>query len=315
MHCPFLNEEEVRYCGISPFRKMLPNTGRSPEDEKCSSPAFVSCPLAAGRPEIKESASSCPFLRKSLVQFCSAAPATHFIPYSDTLLSCCQSDGHRYCDLYLAQAEPDRSEADHGPPDADEAVGVDGIELPHELAYAPNHMWINVSEDGSCHVGVDAFLVKVIGKVDRVSFVAARTTCCPTAVLRVCGVDLTLVFPEQVELSRANVHLRSHPERVVEDPYGRGWLFEGRANVDARSGNGTPAALYRGQDACAWMKAETDRLSRFVHETYAVAGPDGRPLLNDGGSFCAPVVPHLAPEDRMLLFNTFFSLGSSWRPS
>lgn len=313
MRCPFLKEVQVRYCSISPFRKMLPTAVGQPEDEKCSSPDFASCPLAASRPEAKKEASSCPFLRRSLVQFCSAEPATHFIPYSETLLSCCQSDGHRYCDLFLAQAEPDGPSA--GSPAASAGGASDGlgIALPDHLAYAPNHTWIDVAEDGSCHLGVDAFLASVIGEVERVSFVLGSGGAPPTAVLRVCGVDLTLVFPASVTVSRPNVHLRSHPDRVVSDPYGRGWLFEGRAGAAAT--DGASGALYRGREAAAWMRSETDRMARFVHETYAVRGPDGRQLLNDGGSFCTPVVPHLAAEDRMLLFNAFFSTGTPRRPS
>ena len=48
---------------------------------------------------------------------------------------------------------------------------VDGIPVPLNLAYAPNHMWLDVGDDGCRHVGIDAFLARIIGTVDAISFV------------------------------------------------------------------------------------------------------------------------------------------------
>ncbi|OGG44022.1 MAG: hypothetical protein A3F84_27840 [Candidatus Handelsmanbacteria bacterium RIFCSPLOWO2_12_FULL_64_10] len=320
----------MRFCGVSPFRKILLSTTRFADEEKCTSRQFITCPLTAGRPEVESGAGSCPFFRESLVQFCAAAPATRFIPYSETLLSCCQSEGHRYCDLFLNQAEPERAAGVQTGGTGEGTPRVDGIDLPLNLAFSPNHMWLDVSEDGSCHLGADAFLAKVIGKVEKVSFVARANVCQPIVVLRVYGVDLTLAFPGRVSIGRSNVHLRRDPDRVVSDPYGRGWLFEGRVPADPygrgwllegrvpadlAADGGAFAHLYRGKEALAWMKSETERMTRFVHEILSQAGPEGRRLLNDGGAFNPPIVPHLAPEDRMLLFNTFFSLDRLRRSS
>jgi len=289
---------------------MLLHTTRFADEEKCTSRQFITCPLTEGRPEVEPGAGSCPFFRESLVQFCAAAPATRFIPYSETLLSCCQSEGHRYCDLFLSQAEPERAAGVQAGTTGEDTPQVDGIDLPLHLAFSPNHTWLDVSEDGSCHLGADAFLARVIGSVERVSFVTRANVCQPTAVLRVCGVDLTLVFPGRVSVTRSNVHLRRDPDRVASDPYGRGWFFEGRvpAGPAAQASGSAFGRLYRGKEALAWMKGETDRMTRFVREVLSQAGPDGQRLLNDGGAFSPPIVPHLAPEDRMLLFNTFFSV-------
>ena len=315
MRCPFLKEAQARFCVVSPFRKMLINANRLPDEEKCRSRHFISCSLAAGRPEVQPDADSCPFFRESLVQFCTTASATRFIPYSETLLSCCQSGGHCYCDLFLNQAQPEHTEGSHAGMTRGGSPRVDGVDLPLDFAFSPNHMWLDISEDGSCHLGVDAFLAKVVGNVEKVSFVVPGNVCRPAVVLRVCGVDLTLVFPEQVSISRSNVHLRRDADRVVSDPYGRGWLFEGRVSADpvTEAHGGSSVRFLRGKEALAWMKRETERMTSFVHEILSQAGPEGHRSLNDGGTFVAPVVPHLAPEDRLLLFNTFFSLDGPGR--
>lgn len=313
MRCPFLEEEAVCFCGASPFRKMLLNTTRDVEEEKCTSRQFATCPLVEGRREAESGADACPFFRESRVQFCAAAPEAHFIPYTETLLSCCQSDGHRYCDLFLNHAEPEHRTGTNPGQRREGTPRVNGIDLPVNLAFSSNHMWLDVSEDGSCHMGADAFLAQVVGKVDRVFFISRADVCQPTVALRVYGVDLTLTFPGRVSISRPNIHLRRAPDRVASDPYGRGWFFEGRIFVDPAV---HPLAhLYRGEEALVWMKSETERMTRFVHEVPLQAGPGGPRLLNDGGTFNPPIVPHLAPEDRMLLFNTFFSTERTWRSS
>ncbi|MCK4304760.1 MAG: hypothetical protein KAY24_11035, partial [Candidatus Eisenbacteria sp.] len=233
MKCPFLRETTVGSCEASPFRKMIPRSVIQEDEQKCSSPAYVNCPAAKAQLQAHPGppAPRCPFFRESLVQHCTAISPTKFIPYNDDLLSRCNSDAHRYCQLYLQRSHPEcperRSDGASKRP-ADPAAQA--IPLPERLAYARNHMWLDVSEDGSCHVGVDAFLTRVLGAVERESFVSEKGFHRPAVVLRVGGVDLLLTFPLRMNITQCNTLLRSKPERLVEDPYGAGWLFEGTAS-------------------------------------------------------------------------------------
>jgi hypothetical protein len=253
------------------------------------------------------------------MQFCEAASVAQFIPRSDSLLSSCQSDGHRYCDLYLSRSEPERKKAgapeagkSDGPaadPDTDGSIRVNGIEVPLRLSYAPNHLWLDLREDGSFHLGVDGFLARLLGRTEKVSFVASLGVCRPVAVLGVKGMDLHLAFPNALHVNGFNVCLRSEPYRLTNDPYGRGWLFSGRTPFDpgGESRAGALAGLYCGEDAIHWMRAETQHITRFVQERCHPRGPGGEPLLSDGGIFTGPIAPHLDPADLLDLFNEFFS--------
>ena len=113
MRCPFLKDSQVRFCEISPFRKMILRMPEPEDHEKCSGPEFVQCPAFKGRIVVSCEPGKCPFLREALVQYCEAAPVVQFIPYSDALLSRCQNEGHHHCDLYLSRAEPGRGHAGH----------------------------------------------------------------------------------------------------------------------------------------------------------------------------------------------------------
>src|SRR5204862_222433 len=100
MRCPFLQEAQVKSCQASEFRKMIV---RNPaiSDEKCSSPAYVTCSAAQQHCGEAPPQDHCPFIRELLVQFCSAAPIARYIPYSESSISRCGGAGHRYCELYL----------------------------------------------------------------------------------------------------------------------------------------------------------------------------------------------------------------------
>ena len=111
MRCPFLKDTQARFCEVSPFRKLILRTPEPEDHEKCSSPDYVRCPSFKTRIGIPSVPGRCPFLREAVVQYCEAAPVVQFIPYSDALLSRCQSVGHHDCDLYLSRAEPGRDHA------------------------------------------------------------------------------------------------------------------------------------------------------------------------------------------------------------
>jgi len=323
MRCPFLDGDRVRYCQASAHRKMIADRGGADVRERCSTPAYVGCPAATPRLGDAAPGDRCPFLQEAWVQFCSAAPLTKYIPANDSLLSRCNSDGHLYCELYLAEADPggarlpDVSGGREPARIGDHMVVVDGVPVPENLWFAPNHMWLDVAEDGNCHCGIDGFLAKALGAVDRVSFVKTPGVERPTAVLSVGAVDLQLVFPNPLRDRVANVYLRSEPGKLTADPYGAGWLFEGVEPTlpGAPVGAATRAGLISGESAARWIDGETDRLARFVHERIGRPGPDGSTAMADGGRVVAGILARLDRDDALELLDAFFSSRGGWRAS
>ena len=99
--------------------------------------------------------------------------------------------------------------------------------MPDWLRYSANHMWLDVTDDGVCHAGIDAFLSRALGQVERISYVWQKGHHRPTAVLTAGGVDLEIVFPNPLLLTNCNLYLRADPARLTAEPYTGGWLFEG----------------------------------------------------------------------------------------
>ncbi len=326
MKCPFLQEAQVKSCQASEFKKMIVRTPMS-AGEKCSSPAYRTCPAAQQHCGDAPPQDQCPFLRELLAQFCSAAPVAKYIPYSESSLSRCGTNGHRYCEVYLAMVDPEGSELGEtlelpseraDCPSAEKQPHeyvVEDIRVPAHLGYSSNHMWLEVAEDGGCHIGIDGFLAKVLGRVDKLSFLPARGADRPAAVLTARGADLQVVFPNRLIVTSPNTHLRAHPERVTSHPYTLGWLFEGRAPADEQhdAAHSITAGLIRGKQALQWMQEELHRVSEFAREQILSPRLDGELLMTDGGTFTSDLLHHLSREQILLLFNEFFSPYASWR--
>lgn len=306
MNCPFLKETLVRSCAAAPVRMQIRNGMETMGLEKCSTPDYVQCSAYRDRSgDQAANGARCPFLEERLVQFCSVAPVTKFIPYSEASLSRCGGGGFEYCSVYLNFAQPGLASAHAG--DERDPV-VEGIRVPRRLYYAPNHMWLDVREDGACHVGIDGLLAHALKSVAGVSFATAKGVKRPSATLALDGVTWPLTFPNPLLISSANLYLRRHPNKLVEDPYGEGWLFEGWEAPSAKVREG----LLNGAQAAAWMAQEVQRLNEFVHGCTARCELSLGPLMNDGGAAVADLAGQMQREELLRLLNEFFAPHAAW---
>jgi len=310
MRCPFLREEQVKSCEAAPFRKSVARSATSEASERCTSAAHATCPVAPPSHEDHPSPSRCPFLRESLVQFCAAVPRPAYVPWSASPELRCGHDGHRFCELFLAASGGRRGPARPGLEESG-VVDVAGVPMPAWLAYAPNHLWLDSGDDGLWHVGVDAFVVQLLGTVERLAFLAVKGTARPAVVLTARGVDLTLAFGDELPIAAANTRLRSSLDRLTADPYGLGWLFTLRAPADAVAGEPAAPGLRRGAAAREWMAREVRRLSETVHARLATAA--GGRLAADGGRFAPGLLEHLDREEVLRLFAAFFAIPDTRR--
>jgi glycine cleavage system H lipoate-binding protein len=231
----------------------------------------------------------CPLLAESLVQFCGASPVTKFVPYTTAVLSRCGSGAFRYCDLYLDLTHPN----------LEQAPGAESIPLPDDLLYSTNHWWLELAPEGPCHIGIDAFLARLFGKLDRLEYVMCRGMARPSIVLTLGDTDYQTAFPEPIPITGYNAYLRRDPARLTAEPYTRGWLFESGLNEEKRAR--LRASLMDAGRARAWLVEETGR----VNEVLQSAQPD---FAADGGVFTWGLLRDLPREDGLRLFHEFGSL-------
>lgn len=332
MKCPYLEETQVKYCRHCAIQKMIVRTASYLPDEKCSSPQYNECPTFQQHDGDGVAASStCPFLKEARVQYCAASPIRKFVPHSVGRASRCNGTGYRYCDAYLKFCQPAprwrERRAPAEAPSRSEWTETRGIRIPAWLYYAPNHLWIDPGEDGLCHVGIDAFLARVIGRLERLSFVPLKGVGRPVAFMTVEGADLQIVFPNSLSFCEAHLHLRANPSRVITDPYTHGWLFKGYdPGWRGARDRSVLAGLLPGRDAAEWMRADIDRLSRLLRESRACESrtresppPQAAAVPSPGHRGGEPeegIIQRLAPGQTFALFNEFFSPYRNWtRPA
>jgi glycine cleavage system H lipoate-binding protein len=316
MRCPFLREAQVRWCIASAFRKMIALLPSQPNGERCSSPGYTSCPMLKQHHQDHPNTDRCPFLQESLVQYCGAASVTKYIPYSESALSQCGSENHKYCELYLTIAQPPGNcepgptvqESQQPATDGIENV-VEGIRMPTKLWYSTNHMWLDVNDDGMLHVGIDAFLTTILGSADNITFLTKRGWCHPTVLITVQDVDIQLTFPNPIMLTKVNAYLRISPSKLFTDPYSVGWLFQGitEKNSSTHKLSDTTAGLATGGIAREWMRNELKRVTSLIHEIHARPTSAGHVLMADGGSFQHSLLHMLNRKDIINLFSEFLS--------
>ena len=310
MRCPFLREAQVKYCQASAIKKMIVRMHNDPVGERCSSNEYNNCPSLKQYHQENSPRSRCPFLQESLVQYCSASSITKYVPYSESSIIRCGNDGHRYCDLFLSVAAT--NDAGVASKTAQETI-VDGIHLPVGLAYSTNHMWLDQSDDGICHIGVDAFLTRIFHCVEAINFLPSSNSHLQTVVLTLRGVDLQLVFPIPITIARVNSYLRADVQKLISHPYSLGWLYEGTL-IDADSDKASPtSSMVRGDEAIQWMKGEIQHLSEFVHNQILPDQLSDQPVMMDGGAVRSDFVNYLHNQELIHLFNEFFSPYINWR--
>jgi glycine cleavage system H lipoate-binding protein len=302
MRCPFLREAQVKYCQSSTIKKMIVRSSGESTNERCSSGEYVNCPSLKQHREDNPHQTRCPFLQESLVQYCSALPVTKYIPYSESSIIRCGNDGYRYCELFLSVA----STNDVGASDGTEKVTmVKDIRLPESLSYSANHMWLDQTDDGMCHVGVDEFLAKFFYRIDAINFLSSDDLKQPTVVLTANGVDLKLAFPISINVTGTNAYLRVNPKKLVSHPYSAGWLFEGRL-TESNQVVTAASTLMRGVEAMSWMKNEIQHLNEFVHSQIIPNHNNDHPTMMDGGVVHPEIIDHLNKQELLQLFNEFF---------
>jgi glycine cleavage system H protein len=106
-------------------------------------------------------------------------------------------------------------------------------DIPADLRYSPDHLWVRRGTAGLVRVGVTDFAQRSLGDVVEVTLPGLGET---LKAGQACG-DIEsvksvndLVAPVAGTVRARNDDLASAPEVVNTDPYGQGWMFE--AEVD-----------------------------------------------------------------------------------
>lgn len=290
MKCPFLRESWVKFCQATPYKKVIEQTADSSAD-LCTSSAFCGCAVLREQ-RLSPASPSCPFLHESRGQVCSQDPTVRFVPCSDQVLARCVTENHRYCEIYL--------DATHHPLPAHKTCGASPADIPPGFFVTRNHMWLDISTECDCHIGMDALLTRLLGRIEKLSFVTTEGEQRPSVLITIRGEKVHLVFPNPMRITSPNAQARVAPERVFYDPYGAGWLFEGTEPPGTEIRHG----LLSGEQAQLWMEHEVQRATEMILRRTSEVRE--RPLAADGGSLVPGILRQLKRNQILQFFDELF---------
>jgi len=195
-------------------------------------------------------------------------------------------------DKTVARAAP-------GPAKKPAVAQESGFEMPTGYCFHPGHTWVLDEGRQNARVGLDAFAVNLLGRIDRIEVTPhdrwVRQGQKIWSVTR-DGITVDMVAPVEGMVTSVNPKVLNNPNRIAEDPYGDGWVLTLQAPQLGSCLNN----LLRGSMIRAWMQNSMERVGAL---STAAAG-----TALDGGPPIRGALAHADPELRSRMIKEFFLL-------
>ncbi len=133
---------------------------------------------------------------------------------------------------------------------------VSGYQLPDDLLYHKEHMWVKVEGDVAV-VGMTDFSQKLAGELSYVELPSEGDEVSQDEVVGTyeTGKWMGKLFaPVSGEVVEVNEEVDDDPSLVNSDPYGQGWLFKIKMSDTSELNN-----LMKGDSAIEWLKGEIEK--------------------------------------------------------
>jgi glycine cleavage system H protein len=157
------------------------------------------------------------------------------------------------------------------------------LRIPRGLFVSRNHTWLYLEKSGEAKVGIDDFMLKVLGDI-RVNPIKAAGEKVKkgevVAIIDQAGKRLKLRSPITGEVSGFNSELEEDFEAVNTDPYESGWLY----TIQPDNWKAETSDFLLGKEIMPWMEKEMQRLKDFLNLTFArQTGASVTPVFQEGG--------------------------------
>jgi heterodisulfide reductase subunit A len=152
---------------------------------------------------------------------------------------------------------------------------VSGYRVSHECFYHVGHTWVAEMKGGRLRIGVDDFAGKVLGAGERPDLPSRgevlRQDHKAWSLMR-RGHRAPFLSPVTGKVFAVNGDAMDHPESMLEDPYGDGWLLI----VEPLVSEPELRKLLFGEASFRWLEAENKKLLELL-------GPEYERLAATGG--------------------------------
>lgn len=137
------------------------------------------------------------------------------------------------------------------------------IKIPQGLFFSKNHTWLHLEKTGLAKIGLNDFLLKIIGDV-QVNEMKTPGELVQKgdliAEINQNGKRLKVFSPISGEIVDSNFFLIEKPGLLNDDPYGKGWFYK----VKPTNWAADTSTCYLAEDATSWITKELNRFKDFL---------------------------------------------------
>ncbi len=159
------------------------------------------------------------------------------------------------------------------------------LRIPQGILFSKNHTWAHLSKSGLAEVGLDDFLMHIIGEVNFRNLKMPGSFIKKGELLADIDQDgklLKIYSPVSGQVQDTNRLLYETPGIVNEDPYEKGWIYRLRPSEWTRE----TTSCFMAGEALTWSKMELDRFRDFLAASFNKYSPEvSLPVMQDGGEF------------------------------
>ncbi|MBM2839853.1 MAG: glycine cleavage H-protein [Bacteroidetes bacterium] len=177
------------------------------------------------------------------------------------------------------------------------------IHVPDNIALATNHTWLRTNKDGTVTIGLDEFLSRLVGKVEKVSIPCAGDIIAPEVAdiaMGVQGHSLRVAPPMSGDVIESNLDILRDPSLILRDPYGEGWLLR----VRSRNDDATSWRRYVVGKPVEWLRAQAVLVRDFI----VMNAHQGQPVTMQEGGLPMDGVMQQFDENVWKDFNRSFAM-------
>nr|NQU91079.1 hypothetical protein [Bacteroidota bacterium] len=170
------------------------------------------------------------------------------------------------------------------------------LRIPQGLFFSRNHTWAYLEKSGSAKIGLDDFLMQIVGdvKVSHLKSPGEKIWKGDTlAGIDQNGKGLRIFSPISGEIMKINPAITENPGILNSDPYGNGWVYTVRpSDWKAETNN-----YYLAAEATRWISNEINRFKDFLALSLAKHSPETEVVtFQEGGELRQNVLSELDGE-------------------
>ena len=173
-----------------------------------------------------------------------------------------------------------------------------GFQIPQGYCFHPGHTWVLKEGPERARVGLDSFVVNLLGKIDRIDVTGENRWIRQgqkIATITSGGTSVDLISPVEGVITALNRDAIQDPSIITRDPYAQGWI----ALVKSPELTINQRNLVQGAMVAPWMQNNVSRLNGMVNQLAPT-------LAADGGVPIAGLLGRVPRELREQLTKEFF---------